>query len=53
MSRPCLVIDSSGLAPADLRRVMLESLQLAQAEPMPVYVISFPTGMVYLKRPIR
>ena len=36
-----IVIDSSGLAPADLRRVMLESLQLAQAEPMPVYVISF------------
>ena len=36
-----IVIDSSGLAPADLRRVMLESLKLTKAAPMPVHVFSF------------
>ena len=36
-----VVIDSSGLAPADLRRAMLESLKLTEAAPMPVHVLSF------------
>ena len=36
-----IVIDSSGLAPADLRRAMLESLKLAEAAPMPVHILSF------------
>ena len=36
-----IVIDSSGLAPADLRRAILESLKLAQAAPMPVRILSF------------
>ena len=36
-----IVIDSSGLAPADLRRAMLESLKLTKAVPMPVHVLSF------------
>ena len=36
-----IVIDSSGLAPADLRRAMLEALELNEAAPMPVHVLSF------------
>ena len=36
-----IVIDSSGLAPADLRRVILESLKLAVAAPTPVHILSF------------
>ena len=36
-----IVIDSSGLAPSDLRRVMLESLKLSEAAPMLVNVLSF------------
>ena len=36
-----IVIDSSGLAPADLRRAMLGSLQLSETAPMPVHVLSF------------
>jgi UPF0042 nucleotide-binding protein len=36
-----IVIDSSGLAPSDLRRVILQSLQLNEASPMPVHVLSF------------
>ena len=36
-----IVIDGSGLAPADLRRAMLESLKLTEAAPMPVHVLSF------------
>ena len=36
-----IVIDSSGLAPSDLRRVMLESLKLTDAAPMPVHILSF------------
>jgi len=36
-----IVIDSSGLAPADLRRTMLESLKLAELAPMPVHILSF------------
>jgi UPF0042 nucleotide-binding protein len=36
-----IVIDSSGLAPADLRRAMLESLKLTESAPMPVHVVSF------------
>ena len=36
-----IVIDSSGLAPADLRRAMLESLKLTEAVPMPVHILSF------------
>ena len=36
-----IVIDSSGLAPADLRRAMLESLKLTEAAPMPIHILSF------------
>ena len=36
-----IVIDSSGLAPADLRRAMMTSLQLSDATPMSVHVLSF------------
>ena len=36
-----IVIDSSGLAPVDLRRAMLESLELTEAAPMPVHILSF------------
>ena len=36
-----IVIDSSGLAPADLRRAMLESLKLTEVAPMPVHILSF------------
>ena len=36
-----IVIDSSGLAPADLRRAILGSLKLAEAAPMPVHILSF------------
>ena len=36
-----IVIDSSGLAPADLRRVILGSLKLADATPLPVHILSF------------
>ena len=35
------VIDSSGLAPADLRRAMLEALKLTEVAPMPVHLLSF------------
>lgn len=36
-----IVIDSSGLAPADLRRAILGSLNLDETKPMPVHVLSF------------
>ncbi len=36
-----IVIDSSGLAPADLRRAMMTALQLNEAVPMPVHILSF------------
>ena len=36
-----IVIDSSGLAPTDLRRALLESLRLDAVAPMPVHVLSF------------
>ena len=34
-------IDSTGIAPADMRRLLLEKLQFAIEMPMPVYIISF------------
>jgi UPF0042 nucleotide-binding protein len=36
-----IVIDSSGLAPIDLRRAIMVSLQLNEVTPMPVQVLSF------------
>jgi len=36
-----VAIDSSGLAPAELRRSLLERLQLADPQPMPVSILSF------------
>ena len=36
-----IVIDSSGLAPADLRGALLDTLGLDRAPPMPVHIVSF------------
>ncbi len=36
-----IVINSSGLTPSDLRRAMLESLNLTESSPMPVHILSF------------
>ena len=36
-----IMIDSSGLAPADLRGALLDTLGLDKAPPMPVHIVSF------------
>ena len=36
-----IVIDSSGLSPADLRGALLDTLGLDKAPPMPVHIVSF------------